>query len=62
MRKEVIRLVMFTPRIMVIKMSKITHFMYFLLNTAERSVLVWTSYLSVSERSYLALLENIMEC
>ena len=62
MRKEVIRLVMFTPRIMVIKMSKITHFMYFLLNTAKRSVLVWTSYLSASERSYLALLENIMEC
>ena len=27
--------VMFTPRVMVIKMSKITHFLYFLLITAK---------------------------
>ena len=31
----VIRLVMFTHRVMVIKMSKIAHFMYFLLDTAK---------------------------
>ena len=38
MRKiGVIRLVMFTPRVMVIKMSKMTHFMYLLLNTAKIS-------------------------
>ena len=30
-----IYLVMFTPRVMVIKMSKMAHFMYFLLDTAK---------------------------
>ena len=29
------RQVMFTPRVMVIKMSKMAHFMYFLLDTAK---------------------------
>ena len=47
-----------TPRVMVIKMSKLAHFMYFLLDTAKYqiSVPVWARYLSASERSYLALL------
>ena len=31
-------IIMFTPRIMVIKMSKMAHIMYFLLMTAEKSV------------------------
>ena len=31
----VILLVMFTLRVMVIKMSKMVHFMYFLVNTAK---------------------------
>ena len=31
----VIQLVMFTPRVMVIKISKMAHFMYFLLDTSK---------------------------
>ena len=34
-KNGVICLVMVTPRVMVIKMSKMTHFMYLLLNTAK---------------------------
>ena len=34
-KNGVICLVMVTPRVMVIKMSKMAHFMYFLLNTAK---------------------------
>ena len=34
-KNRVIRLVMFTPRVMVIKMSKMLYFMYFLLHTAK---------------------------
>ena len=34
-KNEVICLVMVTPRVMVIKMSKMAHFMYFSLNTAK---------------------------
>ena len=34
-RNDVIRLVMFTRRVLVIKMSKMAHFMYFLLDTAK---------------------------
>ena len=36
---------------MVIKMSKMVHFF----------VTVWAKYLTTSERSYLVLLENIMD-
>ena len=57
----IIHLVMFTPRVMIIKMSEMVHFMYFLLNTAKKSVPVWARYFSASERSYLALLENTMD-
>ena len=34
-KKGVIHLVMFTPRVMAIKMSKMADFMYFLLDTAK---------------------------
>ena len=34
-KNGIIYLVMFTPRVMVIKMSKMAHFMYFLLDTAK---------------------------
>ena len=34
-KNGVIRLAMFTPRVMVIKMSKMAHFMYCLLDTAK---------------------------
>ena len=49
-KNNVIRLVMFTPKVMVIRMSKMAHFMYFL-NT-EKTDPVWARYLTVSERSY----------
>ena len=42
--------IMFTPGVMVIKMSKIAQFMYFLLMTVKK-VTVWAKYLSASERS-----------
>ena len=34
-KNQVIRLVIFTPRVMVIRMSKMAHFMYLLLDTAK---------------------------
>ena len=34
-KNGIIYLVMFTPRVMVIKMSKMAHFLYFLLDTAK---------------------------
>ena len=34
-KNGVTRLAVFTPRVMVIKMSKMAHFMYFLLDTAK---------------------------
>lgn len=52
---------MFTPRVMIIKMSEMAHFMHFLLNTAKKSVPVWARCFSASERSYLGLLENTMD-
>ena len=52
---------MFAPGVMVIKMSKMAHFLYFLLMSAENQ-LVWRRYLRASERSYLALSENAMDC
>ena len=57
---DAIRLVMLTPKIMVIRMSKIAHFMYFLLDTGKKTDPVWARYLNASERSYLALLQNTM--
>ena len=52
-----------TPRVMVIKTSKLAHFMYILLDTAKYQISVpfWARYLNASERSYLALSENTMD-
>ena len=36
-KNYVIRLVLFTPKVMVIRMSKMAHFMYFLLNTEKKN-------------------------
>ena len=36
---------MFTPRVRVIKMSQIAHFLYFLLMAAKKVVTIWTKYL-----------------
>ena len=44
---------------MVIRMSKMAHLMYFLLNTKKTDT-VSARYLNASEMSYLALLQNIM--
>ena len=57
---DVIRLVMFTSKVMVIRMSKMAHLMYFLLNTKKKDP-VWARYLNASEMSYLALLQNTMD-
>ena len=46
---------MFTPKVMAIRMSKMTHFMYFLLNTDP----VWARYLNSSKSSYLALIKKL---
>ena len=54
--------VMFTPQVMVIKMSKIAHFLVFSADASKKSVTVWTKYLRTCERSYLALSENAMDC
>ena len=54
--------VMFAPRVMVIEMSKMAHFLHFLLMPAKKSNTIWRSYLRASERSYLALSENAMDC
>ena len=53
--------IMFTSQVMVIKKSKMAHFLYFLLMPAKKSVTVWTKYLCASERFYLALSENAMD-
>ena len=59
-KKDVIRLIMFTSKVMVIRISKIAHLMYFLHNT-QKTDPVWVRYLNASERSYLALLQNTMD-
>ena len=48
---------MFTPTVMVIKMSNMADFMYYLLDTVR----IWAGYLRASVRSYLALSENTMD-
>ena len=45
---------------MLINMSKVDYFLYFLLMTAQNQPLVGQEYFSRSERSYLALRENAM--
>ena len=49
-KNGVICLVMFIPRVMVIKMSKMGYFLYFLLMT-DKLVTVWAKYLSEPEKS-----------
>ena len=66
--------IMFTPRDMGIKMSKMANFLCFLLMTgknqlqfglfsaddSKKSVTIWAKYLSISKRFYLGLSENVM--
>ena len=62
-KNDVICLVMFASKVMVIRMSKMAHLMYFLLNTEKNrpSFGKWVRSLNASERSYLALLQNTMD-
>ena len=57
-KNGVIRLVVFTPRLTVIKMSKMACFMYFLLDTAKNQSQNSERYLTASKWSYLALSEK----
>ena len=61
-KNDVICLVMFTSKVMVIRMSKMAHLMNFYLNTEKNrpSLGKWVRNLNASERSYLALLQNTM--
>ena len=62
-KNDVICLVMFTSKVMVIRMSKMAHLMYFYLNTEKNrpSLGKWVRNLIASERSYLALLQNTLD-
>ena len=51
--------IMFTSGVMVIKIPTVAHVLYFVLWQHKISTL-WAKYLSASERSYLALLENAL--
>ena len=59
-KNDVIRVVMFISKFMVIRMSKMAYLMYFLLST-EKTDSVWERYLNASKRSSLALLQNTMD-
>ena len=48
-----VSLVMFTLKVRVIKMSKMSRFFVFSAKYSKKSVPVWAKYLSASERSYL---------
>ena len=62
-KNNVICLVMYTSKVMVIRMSKMAHLMYFLLNAEKNraSLGKWVRYLNASERYYLVLLQNTMD-
>ena len=50
---------MFTSRVTVVRMSKMTQFLFFLLMTAKNQS-IWAKYLKAPERSYLLLPESVM--
>ena len=62
-KNDAICLVMFASKVMVIRMSKTAHLMYFLLNTEKSrpSLGKWERFLNASERSYLTLLQNTID-
>ena len=43
-------------------MSKMAHFFVFPADASKKSVRVWTKHLRASERFYLALSENAIDC
>ena len=50
---------MFNPKVMTIKMSKMTHFLHFFTKCSKKLVIVWTDYLSASKRFYLAVVSKL---
>ena len=60
-KNRFIRLVMFTSIVIVIRISKVAHFMYLLLHAEKKSFIVWGRYLNASKRSYLVLLQNTLD-
>ena len=50
---------MFTSRVTVVRMSKMTQFLFFLLMTAKNQSIL-AKYLKAPERSYLLLPESVM--
>ena len=52
---------MFAPGVMVIKMSKMVHLLFFLLMPANHQS-QFGENIYMSERSYLALSKNTMDC
>ena len=56
-KNDDIRLVMFTSKVIVIRMSKKCTFC----SIQKKQDPVWVRYLNASERSYLALLQNTMD-
>ena len=53
---------MFTLKVMVNKKVENDSFFVFCADDCEKSVTVWRKYLLASEKSYLALSENAMDC
>ena len=47
---------------MVMAKSKMTHLLHILADDSRVSVTVWAKYLGPSERSYLGLSENAIDC
>ena len=52
--------IIFPPRVMVIKMLKIAHFFVFFAYDSKKLVTVWAKCLSAPERSYWVISENGM--
>ena len=52
----ILSVIMFTPRVMVIKMSKMAYFLYFFADESKKSVTVCAKCLSASTKSYLDLI------
>ena len=52
--------IMVTPKVIIIEMSKMALFFTFSADGSKKSVTVCANYLSASEKSYLALSENSM--
>ena len=57
---DICLVIMFTPRVTVIKMSKMARFFVFSANNTKIFVTVWTKYLNAPERFYWVISANGM--